>query len=430
MSNPIETASFQRPDAPEHVPGRLLVRFDSGAIADAARLPKGSSAQARLARLPASVEEPLSYLRHNAGMEGVEAVFAPKPSVRRPPSVRDRMAAIASVREVDAGAGVAVLELPQAKITRSLLKNVAQSPAVEVVEPMPTRWLFAAPDPRMNMQWGLAAIRYFQARRPDAKRVRVGVIDSGIDRSHPDLPQPALYRSMGFGSRDPSGHGTHVAGVIAALTNNGVGIAGICDAELAVWKVIPDGTRYVDSTAFVRALGEVATEEVDVVNLSLGGPARSDIEADLFAEAVERGVTFVAAMGNEYEEGNPTSYPAAYDDVVSVGAVNEARARSAFSNTGPHIDLCAPGSNILSTVPTTGSPVRTETGYASWNGTSMATPHVAAAAALLRARDPRRSPGQIADRLRKTAVGVPEMNGAAWTEAHGAGLLNLRVALP
>ena len=134
-------------------------------------------------------------------------------------------------------------------------------------------------------------------------------------------------------------------------------------------------------------------------------------------------------MGNEYEEGNPTSYPAAYDDVVSVGSIAEDRRRSSFSNTGRHIDLLAPGSNILSTLPTSRSAQRRETDYASWSGTSMATPHVTAAAALLLTDPPGWSPAQVAGRLRCAASPVAEMGGREWTEAHGSGLLNLRAAL-
>jgi subtilisin family serine protease len=433
MLIPVDTPTFASPaNAKEHVPGRVLLRFAPDAIANAASVPASSGAETKLARLPASVNEPLSFLRRNAGLRSVEAVFAPEQVVRQPPSVHDRLAAISSVRDVDdVGVGVTVLHLPDEEVTKPLLKLVAESPAVEVAEAMPARWLFAAADPKANLQWGLPAIRYFQARRPVAKKIRVGIVDSGIDTSHPDLPDPAAYEYAGYSSRDSMGHGTHVAGVIAALTNNGVGITGICDTQLAIWKVFPDGPedRFLEPTPYLRALREVAVKEVDVVNLSLGGPAHSTIEADLFAKGIETGVTFVAAMGNDYEKGNPISYPAAYDNVISVGAVDKTRGRSHFSNTGPHIDLCAPGSDILSTLPMRGSPQRRETGYGAWSGTSMATPHVTAAAALLAAKRPGRTPVQIAARLRGTAARVPQMNGATWTRAHGNGLLNLRAAL-
>jgi hypothetical protein len=426
-----EAPTFSRPNKPrEHVPGRILVQFDPEAMAEAAAVPSRATARAKLESLPASVDEPLAFLRRNAGLQSVEAVFAPTRLAQHKPADRDRLAAIASVRDADeVGAGATVLDLPDAKITKPLLKRIAASPAVKLVERLPARWLFAAPDPKANLQWGLPAVRYFQAGRPAARRIKVGVLDSGIDTSHPDLPSPALYRSGSFSSRDLIGHGTHVAGVIAALTNNGVGVTGICDCELGIWKIFPDDDEYVDPLTYYRALGEIVSEKIDVVNLSIGGTFHSKYEAGLFADAIKQGVTVVAAMGNEFEKGNPTSYPAAYDDVISVGAIDEARRRSRFSNTGKHIDICAPGSNILSTLPTRKAPGRPETNYASWSGTSMATPHVTAAAALVKAKKSGRTPAQIANRLSSSAAKIPEMRNASWTEAHGNGLLDLKAAL-
>ncbi len=434
MKKSVDTPTFKRPTKPrQRVPGRVLVRFDANVLAEAAAVAPGSSVETKLERLPASVSEPLTYLRRNAGMRSVEPVFATMRTTQRAPAERDGLATIASVRNVDQiGAGVAVLDLPNSRITKSLLKQISDSPAVEIAEPLPARWLCAAPtDPQLNLQWGLPAIEYFRASRPSASSVLVGILDTGIDTSHPDLPDPAIYRHAGYGSRDPVGHGTHVAGIIGALTNNGVGISGVSDCQLASWKVFPDDPAdpYLDSTAFIRALGEVAGEGVKVVNMSLAGTERSQVEEGLFARATEQGVTFVAAMGNEFEEGNPVSYPAAYDNVIAVGAVDESRSRARFSNTGKHIDVSAPGANILSTLPTTKSAQRSETNYAAWSGTSMAAPHVSAAAALLIASKPSRTPAQVAARLRKSAAAVPEMGGSKWTEAHGHGLIDLRSAL-
>lgn len=434
MKKQVEYPTFRRPSRPrDYVPGRVLVRFDADALADAAAVSPRSSSKAKLERVPSSVSEPLAFLRSNAGMRSVEPIFGAIPRGRRSATERDGLAAVASVREAeDIGAGVTVLELPNSRINSSLLKRIEASPAVEVAEPLPARWLCATPDPKANLQWGLSAIRYFDASPPNASKVLVGVIDTGIDLDHPDLPDPAIYRHSGFGSRDLVGHGTHVSGVIAALTNNGVGIAGVSNCELASWKVFPDDPKdpYIDSTAYLRALGEVVAEGVKVVNLSIGGTAHSAVEEGLFAHAISEGVTFVAAMGNEFEEGNETSYPAAYADVISVGAINEARLRAPFSNTGEHIDLSAPGTNILSTLPMTKSVQRREAEYGAWSGTSMATPHVTAAAALLIAGKPGRTPAQVAARLRKSAVPVPEMGRSKWTKEHGSGLLDLQAALP
>ena len=336
--------------------------------------------------------------------------------------------------EGDDLAGLAVASLPERRITPDLLETIGSSPGVEFAERLPARWLEAeGADPKQNLQWGLRAIRYFEAQRPSAADVRVAILDTGIDTTHPDLPDPVLYRHQGLRAQDVIGHGTHVAGIIAAIANNRIGITGIADCRLAIWKIFPDqperGDFYVDSERYLRALGELPDEDISAVNLSIGGAAHSQAEALLFRRLVERGVTPVAAMGNEYEEGNPTSYPAAYDSVVSVGAIAETRRRSRFSSTGRHIDLVAPGSNILSTVPVRRSAYREETEYVSWSGTSMATPHVTAATALLAAAHPDWSPGDLSERLRATAAELPAMRGSRWTQSYGAGLLDLETAL-
>jgi subtilisin family serine protease len=435
-----DVPSFGRPTRPrEYVPGQVVVRVRPDAVRPHVAAPRMALSQATAASLPESIGEPVDYLRRNAGLKAIDPLFSPRlAQLRRsrlPPAARHRLAFAASVADVEADdlAGLAIASLPERRITGDLLETIGSSPGVDFAERLPARWLETdGADPRQNLQWGLRAIRYFEARRPSAAGVRVAILDTGIDTAHPDLPDPVLYRHPGLRAQDIIGHGTHVAGIIAAIANNRIGITGIADCRLAVWKIFPDeperGDFYVDSERYLRALGELPDEEVAAVNLSIGGAAHSQAEALLFRRLVERGVTPVAAMGNEYEEGNPTSYPAAYDDVVSVGAIAETRRRSRFSSTGRHIDLVAPGSNILSTVPMRRSAYRQETEYVSWSGTSMATPHVTAAVALLAAH-PGWSSAQISRRLRGSAAQLPAMRGSRWTQSYGAGLLDLRTAL-
>jgi subtilisin family serine protease len=436
-----DVPSFGRPARPrEYVPGQVVVRVRPEAVRPHVAAPRMALSQSVADSLPDSIGEPVDYLRRNAGLKAVDPLFSPRlAQLRRsrlPPAARYRLAVAASVADVETDdlAGLAVASLPERRITGDLLETIGSSPGVEFAERLPTRWLEAdGPDPKQNLQWGLRAIRYFDARRPSAADVRVAILDTGIDTTHPDLPDPVLYRHQGLRAQDIIGHGSHVAGIIAAIANNRIGITGIADCRLAVWKIFPDqperGDFYVDSERYLRALGELPDEEVAAVNLSIGGAAHSQAEALLFRRLIERGVTPVAAMGNEYEEGNPTSYPAAYDDVVSVGAIAETRRRSRFSSTGRHIDLVAPGSNILSTVPMRRSAYRQETEYVSWSGTSMATPHVTAAVALLAAAHPGWSSAQISHRLRGSAEQLPAMRGSRWTQTYGAGLLDLRTAL-
>lgn len=289
-------------------------------------------------------------------------------------------------------------------------------------------------DTLSERQWAHGAIKIQQARARasfrEASDIVVAVLDSGIDKTHPDLVD-VIDSYLNFlpneDDRDYKGHGTHVAGIIAAEMNNGIGIAGVCAAKLMALKALPKRGNRWNAEAYYQALAHPIEAGVRVLNMSLGGgfdPGERDIIADL----VDAGVTVVVAMGNEYEEGNPTSYPAAYPGVIAVGASDELDRRAAFSCTGAHIALVAPGERIISTTPMYPSEFAAQVEYDSWPGTSMATPHVAAAAALLLAKNSRMTPEQIRDRLMSTADRTPSQQGA-FDEAYGAGRLDIAGAL-
>lgn len=228
--------------------------------------------------------------------------------------------------------------------------------------------------------------------------VRVGIIDSGVSVAHQDLRAAGGVdfvenRPDGW-KDDTNGHGSHVTGVIAGRDDNGVGIRGFApDAEIYAFRVFPGGR--LDS--LIKALDECIAREVQVVNLSLGMAAPSDLLQRKIAEARGRGVACIAAAGNS---GGPVQYPAAFDEVLAVAAIGQfgtfpddsgddqqvSDKRSAdgsyfsarFTCFGSQIDVCAPGVAIVSSLPNA-----TGNGYACWNGTSMACPHVVGLAALL-----------------------------------------------
>jgi len=426
----------------EFVPGQVIVRVRQSAVPASLLAAKLKLVSAQAKALPPAIAEPLDYLRRNAGLKLVQPLFSARRAAIQRASVsaaeRHRLAVLSSVADSESEElrGIAVLSVDPKKATPKLVKHIGGAVGVEFAEPMPARWLAqAGADPMQNLQWGLRAIQWFDAAIPDAKDVNVGVLDTGIDDTHPDLVGVVgEYNHEGLKAQDLLGHGTHVCGIIAAAINNQIGITGVAACKLGVWKIFPDepaedGEFYVDGVCYLRALQALMGAKVKVVNLSIGGTASSQTEALLFRRLHERKITVVAAMGNEYEEGNPTEYPAAYEEVFSIGSIAEDRRRSHFSNTGRHIDLVAPGSNILSTVPTKGSRFLDETDYASWSGTSMATPHVAAAAALVAAKYPEMDASQIKEKLRGSATRLPAMRDRAWTPAYGAGLLNLKMAL-
>jgi subtilisin family serine protease len=309
-------------------------------------------------------------------------------------------------------------------------QQLSQVAGVQYAEPNRYRETSITPnDPSFASQWGLNKINVPAAwdRTTGSASVVVAVIDTGVDLNHPELAPllvpgfdmvdlgasptpPAGFRFEGdFQTRDSVpqdevGHGTHVAGTIACLSNNSQMVAGVTwQCRLMPIKVL---TRIVKiaNPADVRGTGSAADISagirwaVDngarVINLSLGGSADTMVERDAVAYAIANGVVVVAAMGNAGAAG-PISYPAAYPGVVAVGAIDIADRRASFSQVGPHIDVVAPGVDVLSTV--------WNDSTATMSGTSMASPHVAGVAALVLSIKPSLSGAQVADILRQTA---------------------------
>ncbi len=293
-----------------------------------------------------------------------------------------------------------------------------------------------ANDPMLSRQWGHGAVLAHDARAAkgfkDADDIVVAVVDSGIDRDHPDL-QSCLRsytnpHSPREDDRDYFGHGTHVTGIVAGTINNAVGISGLCAAKVHAVKALPKPkTVWTEEVyrAFLQALAApLSLPGTRVVNLSLGGTEFDPAEDAIMQDLLDANIVVVAAMGNEFEEGNPTSYPAAYEGVIAVGATDEMDRRASFSNTGPHIAVVAPGERILSTVPLYPTFFTQEIEYDSWPGTSMATPHVAAAVALLLAKHPNLKPADVRKKVMAAADMVPGQT--KFNEQFGAGRLNIK----
>jgi subtilisin family serine protease len=426
------------------MPGQLIVRVKQDAVRPGLRSAEVVMSARSAKMLPEAVTAPLDFLRKNAGMKEIKPLFSTQPAaftrMRAPAAARESVAVLSSVAHStdESLAGYNLVTIDPKKVTESLMKRMRASDAIEIVEPMPARYVAAAAvDPQLNLQWGLRAIRWFQAARPDAVAVRAAMLDTGIDATHPDLKANIeAYVHTGSSAIDIIGHGTHVAGTIAAVINNGVGMAGVAACRLLIWKIFgdkpdpDDGEFYVDGEMYLQALNAVRTSGARVLNLSIGGPASSQTEQILFRRLEQSGVCVVAAMGNEFNEGNPTSFPAAYETVFAVGAVGSDLRRASFSNTGKHIAVASPGVDILSTLPMKKSPPhRDESKYASWSGTSMATPHVAGTAALYCAKVPAALPADVKKAVIKSCKRVPDMGSKKFTPEHGAGIINLEKLL-
>lgn len=229
---------------------------------------------------------------------------------------------------------------------------------------------------------------------------KVCIIDSGYDLGHPDLPGPNRVTGnalAGNGRWDKPGdsHGTHVAGVIAALDNgkDGVGVHSGLGLSLHIVKLFADDELWAYGSELISAIRSCEMSGANIISMSLGGDEPSSAERNAFATASANGVLLIAAAGNE---GNTKcSYPACYESVVSVAAVTRTKQLAYFSQHNKQIELAAPGVNILSTVIGGGTDV--------WSGTSMATPHVSGAAALLWSLHPQCSNKAIRNALAHSA---------------------------
>jgi hypothetical protein len=318
-------------------------------------------------------------------------------------------------------------------------------------------------DPLLPRQWYVQRTRVFDAWPvlPPLAPVRVAIIDSGVDLGHPDLAgRVVAARSfVGGSARDTQGHGTIVAGIVAARSGNGAGIAGLAPAaELIVAKVVaPD--RSISVRAEARAIRWAVDQGARVINMSLGGlrdplvPARDDfsaIEAEAIRYAVRKGVLVVAAVGNAdqapREPWGFATYPAALPHVVGVSAIGRSGGSPTFSNRDLiHNDLAAPGVEIVSTFPRALTAARDtclEQGYTPCatdefvdpEGTSFAAPQVTAVAANLLATMPVLRPEQVATILQRTALDATPATGCGvcgagrdrqtgWGELDGAAAL-------
>ena len=235
------------------------------------------------------------------------------------------------------------------------------------------------------------------------KGVRIGILDTGVRLDHPDLH---LSGSVSFvhGTKSPNddnGHGTHVAGIIAAQ-NNGIGSVGVApEAQIYAVKVL-DSYGEGNQSDVVKGIDWAINQNLDIINLSITSPQSSDLLEAALQRAYNHGMLIVAASGNfpsAYNEKLNVLYPARYPTVIAVGSVNENLVRSTFSYYGNDLEFVAPGEKIYSTLNGFGEE---EYGYLS--GTSMASPYVAGMAALYKQAFPELNPSGIRLYMQKSAL--------------------------
>ena len=252
--------------------------------------------------------------------------------------------------------------------------------------------------------------------RSTGRGVKVAVLDSGVDAKHEDLPRVLRGRDFVSGDRnphDPLGHGTFVAGVIAAGRDNQRGIAGVSRATILPGRVLNANGAGRDGT-IAQAIRWAVRERADIINLSLGGGRTSRILRDAVEFATNHGVLVVASAGNN--GGTRPMYPAAYPDALAVGATDHRDRMVWWSQHGDWVDVTAPGARIASTVP--------GDRYALGSGTSFSAPLVSGAAALVLDKHPAWTVDQLREALlagtadagpvgpdRFTGLGVPDVDG-------------------
>ncbi|MGQ9457656.1 MAG: S8 family peptidase [Anaerolineae bacterium] len=338
----------------------------------------------------------------------------------------------------DAGL-VYLASLPQAGLLRlgvtpgketEAIQRLLANPLVEYAGPNYLAFATADPnDPFWPRQWNMVRIGMPEVWGEVLANpgLVIAVLDSGIALQHPDLA-PSLVPGYDFVGDDTEpaddfGHGTHVAGIAAAVTNNGVGVAGVAGgARLMPLKVLNAsgaGTYF----AIVQALYYARDHGARVVNMSLGGKADDPNLRSAVQMARAAGILVVASAGND---GGSLLYPAAYPEVLAVAATDASDQRAGYSNHGVGVDLAAPGGTALQGVYST----LPASGYGWKYGTSMAAPHVSGAAALVWSVAPNLSIDQVEQVLLETCAkvgGLPYPNGR--NDYLGYGRLDVSAAI-
>ncbi|NHM33802.1 S8 family peptidase [Neobacillus terrae] len=273
-----------------------------------------------------------------------------------------------------------------------------------------------------NYQWNLPAIGTeggWKVTR-GSKDVKIAVVDTGVDLTHPDLAHRLTkgYNAIENNNRadDDNGHGTHVAGIIASVTNNRKGVAGITWYNPIMPVKVLNSEGAGGSFDVAKGVRWAADHGADVINLSLGNYKNSAVMRDAINYALKKDVVIVCAAGND--NTNQPSYPAAYPGVVGVSAVDWNGRRADFSNYGNYVDVAAPGVEIASTF--------FNGQYASLSGTSMAAPHVTALAGLIRSVDPNLKNNEVANVITRTTQGAGQ---SGFDPYYGSGIINNAGAL-
>jgi len=361
------------------------------------------------------------------------------------------------------GLDVYQLQIPEYMSVEEMVYLLRQNPDIELAGPNIIRHISRTPnDPYLVEQYALynsgqevgpPASPQSGTLRADIKaregwdetigseEVVIAILDTGVDFNHPDLDDKLLSTGYDFVNddtdpTDDNGHGTFVAGIAAAETNNGEGIAGVAWNCTVLPIKVADSVGVVAIAAEIAGINYAVEQGADVINLSLGSPGSDPFEQAAVVYAYEHDIVVVAAAGND---GGATHFPAAYDECLAVAATNENDERVTFLNTatddepwesnfGPEIDVAAPGDWVFSLYPTDLTPPG-YLPYAWGQGTSASAPHIAGLAALIRSIKPELSAEDIMNVIRYTADDVNSSSYEGRDNFIGYGRISMERAL-
>lgn len=280
---------------------------------------------------------------------------------------------------------IQVVRVPPGKALTKV-KDYKSEAAIEFCEPDFVAYAIGVPsDTYFGSQWGMTKVQAPEAWdvTTGQSTIRIAILDTGIDQDHEDLTSKIVMNKNFTTSStvdDLYGHGTHVAGIAAAVTNNGLGVAGLgYDCVIMNVKVLDDkGSGYYSWIA--SGITWAADNGAKVISMSLGGSSGSSTLQSAVNYAWSKGAVIVAAAGNS-GSASPV-YPAYYSNCIAVAATDQNDVKASFSSYGSWVDVAAPGVNIFSTLPNHSNKIG-GLNYGSLSGTSMATPHVAGLAGLV-----------------------------------------------
>ena len=345
------------------------------------------------------------------------------------------------------GGGVLMVRLPAGTSVDAAVARYAGMFGVDYAEPnyiATTAALSTPNDPSFSSQWSLTKISavdgwstMFTSYPTTTAGATIAVVDTGVQSTHPDLSGKVLAGAncltgscTAGGSEDDNSHGTHVSGIAAARTNDGIGIAGLALTSPVLPVKVLNSAGSGSYASITAGINWAVSHGASVINMSLSGSSYSSTLCAAVSNAVAAGVVVVAAAGNS--SYSYAAYPAACPGSIGVAATDSNDAAASYSNYGsPDVFLAAPGSSIYSTV--AGS------SYATYNGTSMAAPHVAGLVALLQTRTPGISVSSVktilattSDKIGGSGYGSDPYStctGCTWSSAFGYGRINVSRAL-